>query len=147
MGAGIGQEIALPLEAQAEGRGDDRMSRHRHVVQRIVETEWKAYDKQRGTDFDLSRRDTMSSPSHFSLLVVDDEPVIRQVISSAILRAGHNVETAESGEQAYARLMKGDVDIALRIQLDDPQEQASRGLFLGEGSPLLLRNIPVRVDP
>lgn len=47
------------------------------------------------------------------VLIVDDEPVIRQVLSSAIGRAGHSVETADSGEEAYTRLMKGDVDVAV----------------------------------
>lgn len=47
------------------------------------------------------------------VLVVDDEPVIRQVLSMAIERAGYSVETAGSGEDALARLMKGDVDVAV----------------------------------
>ncbi len=47
------------------------------------------------------------------VLVVDDEPVIRQVLSSAIARAGHSVEAVTSGEEAYGLLTKGDFDVAV----------------------------------
>lgn len=47
------------------------------------------------------------------LLVVDDEPAIRQVVSSLLRKAGHSVDQAGDGETAMERLSKGDVDIAL----------------------------------
>ena len=47
------------------------------------------------------------------LLVVDDEPAIRQVVAAQLRKAGHTVEQANSGEAAMERLAKGDVDIAL----------------------------------
>lgn len=47
------------------------------------------------------------------LLVVEDEPAIRQVVSSLLRKAGYTVDQAGDGETAMERLSKGDVDIAL----------------------------------
>jgi len=47
------------------------------------------------------------------VLVVDDEPAIRQVVTSQLRKAGHSVEQASSGEAAIERLSQGDVDIVL----------------------------------
>ena len=41
-----------------------------------------------------------SSPSHFSLLVVDDEPDLRTLYELTLLREGYDVETAGSVEEA-----------------------------------------------
>ena len=54
--ARIGEEVALALEAQAEGRRDHRLAHHRQVVQRVVEAERKADDQQRAADLDLLQR-------------------------------------------------------------------------------------------
>lgn len=47
------------------------------------------------------------------VLVVDDEPAIRQVVAAQLRKAGHSVEQAGDGETAMERLAKGDVDIVL----------------------------------
>jgi two-component system response regulator AtoC len=47
------------------------------------------------------------------LLVVDDEPAIRQVVSATLRKAGHSVEQASSGEAAMTRISQGDIDIVL----------------------------------
>jgi two-component system, NtrC family, response regulator AtoC len=47
------------------------------------------------------------------LLIVDDEPAIRQVVSSLLRKAGYTVDQASDGETAMERLSRGDVDIAL----------------------------------
>ena len=47
------------------------------------------------------------------LLVVDDEPAIRQVVAAHLRKAGYSVEQAGDGETALERLSRGDVDIAL----------------------------------
>jgi len=47
------------------------------------------------------------------VLVVDDEPAIRQVVAAQLRKAGHSVEQAGDGETAIERLAKGDVDIVL----------------------------------
>jgi two-component system response regulator AtoC len=47
------------------------------------------------------------------LLVVEDEPAIRQVVSATLRKAGYAVDQAGDGETAMERLSRGDVDIAL----------------------------------
>ncbi|MEI7463843.1 MAG: sigma-54 dependent transcriptional regulator [Burkholderiales bacterium] len=42
----------------------------------------------------------MSSPAHFSLLVVDDEPDLRTLYELTLLREGYEIETAGSVEEA-----------------------------------------------
>ncbi|HPG81513.1 MAG TPA: sigma-54 dependent transcriptional regulator [Piscinibacter sp.] len=48
-----------------------------------------------------------------NVLVVDDEPAIRQVLSAAISKAGYAVDTAASAAEALAKLDKGPVDVVL----------------------------------
>ncbi len=47
------------------------------------------------------------------LLIIDDEPAIRQILANAAERAGHSVAVAANGAEALARLGKGDIDVAL----------------------------------
>jgi two-component system response regulator AtoC len=47
------------------------------------------------------------------ILVVDDEPAIRQVLTLMLARAGYEVESAASAEEASARLAKGEFDVVL----------------------------------
>jgi two-component system response regulator AtoC len=51
--------------------------------------------------------------STLNVLVIDDEPVIRQVLTGALVRAGHAVDSAPSAEEASLKLAKGDVDVAI----------------------------------
>ncbi|WP_457329030.1 response regulator, partial [Rhizobacter sp. P5_C2] len=46
----------------------------------------------------------MSSPSHFSLLVVDDEPDLRTLYELTLLREGYDVETAGTVDDALLHL-------------------------------------------
>lgn len=46
------------------------------------------------------------------VLVIDDEPAIRQILSSVISRAGYSVDVAASTAEAASKLMRGDVDVA-----------------------------------
>ncbi|WP_372525259.1 sigma-54-dependent transcriptional regulator [Piscinibacter sp.] len=46
----------------------------------------------------------MANPSHFSLLVVDDEPDLRTLYELTLLREGYDVETAGSVEEALLHL-------------------------------------------
>ena len=48
-----------------------------------------------------------------NVLVVDDEPAVRQVLGAAIGKAGYAVETAGSGNEALAKLDKGGFDVVL----------------------------------
>ena len=47
------------------------------------------------------------------ILVVDDEPALRQMLMLMLSRAGYEVEVAASAEEAAARLAKGDFDVVL----------------------------------
>jgi len=47
------------------------------------------------------------------ILVVDDEPAIRQILAASLGRAGHAVELAGGGQEALGRLAKGDIDLVL----------------------------------
>lgn len=47
------------------------------------------------------------------VLVIDDEAAIRQILASAVSKAGHSVDTAGTVKEASAKLVRGDVDIAL----------------------------------
>lgn len=47
------------------------------------------------------------------VLVVDDEPAIRQVLASQISKAGHQVTMADCGTTALKRLSRGDIDVAV----------------------------------
>lgn len=47
------------------------------------------------------------------VLVVDDEAAIRQVLAAQLVRAGHTVEHACSGEEALENLMSSDFDVCI----------------------------------
>jgi len=47
------------------------------------------------------------------VMVIDDEPAIRQVLTAFLTKAGHNVTQAGNGTDAYERLAKGDIDVAI----------------------------------
>ena len=54
------------------------------------------------------------------ILVIDDEPAVRQILAAAVAKAGHAVDQAATVAQARARLARGDVDVALcDIKLPD----------------------------
>jgi len=47
------------------------------------------------------------------ILIIDDEPAIRQILSNTASNAGHSVAVAANGEEALKRLAKGDIDVAV----------------------------------
>lgn len=51
--------------------------------------------------------------SSLQVLIVDDEPAIRQILANTVTKAGHSVSTAANGTEALERLSKGDIDVAL----------------------------------
>ncbi len=53
------------------------------------------------------------SPAAARVLVVDDEPHIREVVHHALTRDGFTVETASDGEAALDRLALGDIDLVV----------------------------------
>jgi two-component system response regulator AtoC len=50
---------------------------------------------------------------NLEVMVIDDEPAIRQVLTAFLTKAGHNVYQAGNGTEAYERLAKGDIDVAI----------------------------------
>ena len=47
------------------------------------------------------------------VLVIDDEPALRQILAAAVSKAGYSVEQASDVAEATAKLARGDVDVAL----------------------------------
>lgn len=47
------------------------------------------------------------------ILIIDDEPALRQILRSVLIKAGYLVEEACDVPEAKARLARGDIDIAL----------------------------------
>lgn len=50
---------------------------------------------------------------YLNVLIVDDEPALRQILGNVVSKAGHQVQLAENGTQALELLGKGGVDVAL----------------------------------
>jgi len=54
------------------------------------------------------------------VLVLDDEPVLREILGDIVTNAGYSVDLAECIKEAAAKLARGDVDVALcDIKLPD----------------------------
>ena len=54
------------------------------------------------------------------VLIIDDEPALREILGSAVARAGYSVDLADTAKQAAMKLARGDVDVALcDIKLPD----------------------------
>lgn len=47
------------------------------------------------------------------VLVIDDEPAVRQVLAAIVKRGGYSVDAVAGVKDAAARLVRGDVDVAL----------------------------------
>ncbi len=47
------------------------------------------------------------------ILVIDDEPAIREILQAQLVEDGHSVFLAANGEEALIRLGRGDIDVAL----------------------------------
>jgi two-component system response regulator AtoC len=47
------------------------------------------------------------------ILVIDDEPALRQILAAVLKKAGYFVDTAAGAVEAAAKLSRGDVDVAL----------------------------------
>jgi len=84
------------------------------------------------------------------ILVVDDDPVVRQVISALFAREGHRVDAAVSGADAVrlARMEPYDLIIADRLASagDEPIAAALARLPGGVGARLILSTSDVRRD-
>ena len=47
------------------------------------------------------------------VLIIDDEAALRQILSNLVSRAGYSVDVASTAAEATAKLVRGDVDVAL----------------------------------
>ena len=68
-----------------------------------------------------------SSPPAQRVLVIDDDPVLREVLQALLAADGHTVETAGSGEEALHRLQS---DVAVDVLLADVQLPGLAGAAL-----------------
>ena len=73
---------------------------------------------------------------HSHVLVIDDEPAVRQILAAALKRAGFVVDVAAGATEATTMLSRGDVDVALcDIKMPD-----------GNGIDLLRRTRAAGID-
>jgi len=52
-----------------------------------------------------------AAPASLSLLVIDDEPVVRETLAEILMDLDHKVVTAEGGRAGLAKLAGGDFDL------------------------------------
>lgn len=58
--------------------------------------------------------------SALHVLVLDDEPALREILGSIVSKAGYSVDLAQGAKEAAVKLARGDVDVALcDIKLPD----------------------------
>ncbi len=55
----------------------------------------------------------MSDPSKFQILIVDDERVQLEMLEGFLVKQGYGVETAEDGQEGWARFKSGSFDLIL----------------------------------
>lgn len=76
-----------------------------------------------------------------SILIVDDDPQVRRVLSSILLEEGYLTETVESGKQAIRLSEKAYLDLAL-IDIELPDMKGTELLLrLKERQPKMVRII------
>jgi DNA-binding NtrC family response regulator len=63
----------------------------------------------------LAERSSLANPSH-TVLVVDDEPAVREELERSLARRGLRVIAAEGGAEALARLSVGGIDLIIAGQ-------------------------------
>jgi CheY-like chemotaxis protein len=70
----------------------------------------------------------MTRPEDKTILVVDDEPNVRQYLETVLRDAGFNVETAADGEEALARIKQHPPDF-ISLDLIMPRKSGHRLLY------------------
>jgi two-component system, OmpR family, response regulator MprA len=87
--------------------------------------------------------------SQMRILVVDDEPAVRQSISRALRLEGYDVDPASGGAEALERLADGAVDaIVLDVSMPAPDglEVARRLRDAGDRTPILMLTARDAID-
>ncbi|HEY3236979.1 MAG TPA: sigma-54 dependent transcriptional regulator, partial [Polyangiaceae bacterium] len=103
-------------------------------------------------------RDTLAEPSNPThamlpeqkqILVVDDEPNLRRVLSAQLARDGYEVQTAEDGQEALGILRDHHIDLVitdLRMPKLDGMELLRRALELDSELPVVMITAHGTVD-
>jgi PAS domain S-box-containing protein len=60
-----------------------------------------------------TRSPDFAAPRRLRILLVEDEPVVRKVISQQLLAVGHTVETADNGVEGLEKFMAGWFDLVI----------------------------------
>src|SRR5260221_1804743 len=88
-------------------------------------------------------------PEHKQILVVDDEPNLRRVLSAQLERDGYDVHTAEDGEQALTILKEHHIDLVitdLRMPRIDGMELLRRTQKIDAELPVVMITAHGTVD-
>jgi nitrogen regulation protein NR(I) len=88
-------------------------------------------------------------PEHKQILVVDDEPNLRRVLSAQLERDGYEVHTAEDGEQALGILKEHHIDLVitdLRMPRIDGMELLRRAQKIDAELPVVMITAHGTVD-
>lgn len=88
-------------------------------------------------------------PERKQILVVDDEPNLRRVLSAQLERDGYDVHTAEDGEQALGMLGEHHIDLVitdLRMPKLDGMELLRRALEMDDELPVVMITAHGTVD-
>ncbi|HVY31171.1 MAG TPA: sigma-54 dependent transcriptional regulator [Polyangiaceae bacterium] len=88
-------------------------------------------------------------PEHKQILVVDDEPNLRRVLSAQLERDGYDVHTAEDGEQALGILKEHHIDLVitdLRMPRIDGMELLRRTQKMDADLPVVMITAHGTVD-
>src|SRR5882672_7312746 len=88
-------------------------------------------------------------PEHKQILVVDDEPNLRRVLSAQLERDGYDVHTAEDGEQALSILKEHHIDLVitdLRMPRIDGMELLRRAQKIDAELPVVMITAHGTVD-
>jgi two-component system, NtrC family, response regulator AtoC len=91
----------------------------------------------------------MMLPERKQILVVDDEPNLRRVLSAQLARDGYDVHTAEDGERALSLLQENHIDLVitdLRMPKMDGMELLRRALSLDAELPVVMITAHGTVD-
>jgi two-component system response regulator AtoC len=92
---------------------------------------------------------TMMLPERKQILVVDDEPNLRRVLSAQLQRDGYDVQTAEDGEQGLQLLQEHHIDLVitdLRMPKIDGLELLRRAVAADEHLPVVILTAHATVD-
>jgi two-component system, NtrC family, response regulator AtoC len=91
----------------------------------------------------------MMLPERKQILVVDDEPNLRRVLSAQLARDGYDVHTAEDGEQALQILQEHHIDLVitdLKMPKLDGMELLRRALEVDPELPIVMITAHGTVD-